>query len=439
MLPYTPLHHLLMRDLARPIVLTSGNRSDEPQCIENEDARRRLKGIADHWLMHDRAIVNRLDDSVARVVGGTSVLLRRARGHAPEPIRLPEGFAGAPRVLAMGAELKSTFCLVRRGEAILSQHIGDLEEAATHADYRGALGLYRRLFAFTPDIVAVDRHPDYLSTQWGRALAAEEGVRLVEVQHHHAHIAACLAEHGVSLSTRPVLGIVLDGLGLGENGELWGGEFLLADYLRFERLAAFASVPLIGGARAMREPWRNTFANMSQFIGWTEVVRRYPDVKIVRRLAAKPVGQLQRMLEQGVNVPPSSSAGRLFDAVAAALCVLRRRPTRGRRPSSSKRWPKARSTWRVTAIPATSRAARRSASAGRRCGRLSLTILSSAPRARSSPRAFTKGSSQRCAGLHAISPRAMGRVRQCFRVACFRTGFCSRASLKNCARLGSRS
>jgi hydrogenase maturation protein HypF len=321
MLPYTPLHHLLMRDLARPIVLTSGNRSDEPQCIENEDARRRLKGIADHWLMHDRAIVNRLDDSVARVVGGTSVLLRRARGHAPEPIRLPEGFAGAPRVLAMGAELKSTFCLVRRGEAILSQHIGDLEEAATHADYRGALGLYRRLFAFTPDIVAVDRHPDYLSTQWGRALAAEEGVRLVEVQHHHAHIAACLAEHGVSLSTRPVLGIVLDGLGLGENGELWGGEFLLADYLRFERLAAFASVPLIGGARAMREPWRNTFANMSQFIGWTEVVRRYPDVKIVRRLAAKPVGQLQRMLEQGVNVPPSSSAGRLFDAVAAALGV----------------------------------------------------------------------------------------------------------------------
>lgn len=321
MLPYTPLHHLLMRDLARPIVLTSGNRSDEPQCTGNDEARRRLSGIADHWLMHDRDIVNRLDDSVARVIDGAPAMLRRARGFAPDPIRLPAGFGEAPRVLAMGAELKSTFCLLRDGEAVLSQHIGDLEEAATHADYRAALALYRQLFAFEPEVVAVDCHPDYLSTQWGRAIAAEDGVALGEVQHHHAHVAACLAEHGIALSDPAVLGIVLDGLGLGEDGALWGGEILSCDYRSYERLAHFTPVALLGGSKAMREPWRNAFAHLHRFIGWSEVTARYADLDIVRRLAAKPLAPLERMLETGLNAPPSSSAGRLFDAVAAALGV----------------------------------------------------------------------------------------------------------------------
>lgn len=321
MLPYTPLHHLLMRDLSRPMVLTSGNRSDEPQCIHNDEGRRRLEGIADHWLMHDRDIVNRLDDSVTRVVAGAPVLLRRARGFAPEPIRLPEGFAEAPRVLAMGAELKSTFCLLRDGEAVLSQHIGDLEDAATHADYRSALALYRGMFAFAPDIVAVDRHPDYLSTQWGRALAAEDGTALDEVQHHHAHVAACLAEYGVALSDPPVLAIVLDGLGLGDDGALWGGEIFRCDYRSFERLAHFAPVALLGGAKAMREPWRNALAHLDRSVGWGEVAARYPQLDIVRLLAAKPLAPLQRMLETGLNAPPSNSAGRLFDAVAATLGV----------------------------------------------------------------------------------------------------------------------
>jgi hydrogenase maturation protein HypF len=319
MLPYTPLHHLLMRDLSRPIVLTSGNRSDEPQCTGNEEARRRLRGIADHWLMHDRDIVKRLDDSVARVVDGAPAMLRRARGFAPESIRLPDGFGAAPRVLAMGAELKSTFCLLRDGEAVLSQHIGDLEDAATHADYRAALELYRNLFDFTPGFVAVDCHPDYLSTQWGRALATEEGAALADVQHHHAHVAACLAEHGVPLSDPPVLAIVLDGLGLGDDGGLWGGEILRAGYRGFERLASFAPTALLGGAKAMREPWRNAFAHLDRFIGWGAVVQRYPNLDIVRRLAAKPLAPLQRMLETGLNAPLSSSAGRLFDAVAATL------------------------------------------------------------------------------------------------------------------------
>ncbi|AGK57356.1 (NiFe) hydrogenase maturation protein HypF [Hyphomicrobium denitrificans 1NES1] len=321
MLPYTPLHHLLMRDLARPIVLTSGNLSDEPQCTQNDAARMKLKGVADYWLMHDRDIVNRLDDSVLRRIDGAPVLLRRARGFAPEPIRLPEGFAAAPRVLAMGAELKSTFCLVRGGEAIVSQHIGDLEEAATHSDFRAALDLYRRLFAFTPDAVAVDRHPDYLSTQWGRSIAFDEGARLIAVQHHHAHVAACLAEHGVPVSTRPVLGVVLDGLGLGDDGGLWGGEFLLCDYTRYERLASFEPVPLLGGAKAMREPWRNAFAHIEQVMGWERVAERYPDFAITRLLREKPVDQLRRMIATKLNSPLSSSAGRVFDAVAAVLGV----------------------------------------------------------------------------------------------------------------------
>jgi len=321
MLPYTPLHHLLMRDLDRPIVLTSGNRSDEPQCVENGDARRRLSGIADVWLMHDRDIVSRLDDSVARLVLGAPSILRRARGYAPTPIRMPDGFADAPRVLALGAELKSSFCVLSSGQAMLSQHIGDLEDAATHDDYRAALRLYHKLFSFTPQVICVDQHPDYLSTQWGHALARETGARLVSVQHHHAHIAAVLAEHDVPLRTLPVLGIVLDGIGLGEEGELWGGEFLLADYRSFERLARFAPVPLVGGAKAMREPWRNAFAHLEQFIGWESVAARYAELDIVHLLRQKPIPALVRMIESGINAPPASSAGRLFDAAAAMLGI----------------------------------------------------------------------------------------------------------------------
>ena len=222
MLPYTPLHHLLMENLGRPIVLTSGNRSDEPQCVGNEEARERLAGIADYFLMHDRDIVNRLDDSVARVMAGKPRMLRRARGYAPTPLPLPPGFEDAPAVLAMGGELKSTFCLLKDGQAIVSQHMGDLEEAATHADYRRNLELYRNLYRFEPQIVAVDAHPDYISTKWGLALARDSGLPAISVQHHHAHIAAALGECGVPISAPPTLGIALDGLGLSEDGGALG-------------------------------------------------------------------------------------------------------------------------------------------------------------------------------------------------------------------------
>ncbi len=327
MLPYTPLHHVLMQHMQRPIVLTSGNLSDAPQCIGNDEARARLHGVADHFLLHDREIATRLDDSVVRIMDGAPRMLRRARGHAPRPIPLPAAFRNAPRILAMGGELKSTFCLLRDGQAILSQHLGDLEEAATLREYRRMIQHYRRLFDFDPERIVVDRHPGYLSTQVGRALADELGIPLVEAQHHHAHIAACMAEAGIRPEDAPVLGVALDGLGYGGDGTLWGGEFLLADYRRYRRLAHFQPVPMPGGAKAIHEPWRNTFAHLATVLEWDTVRARYGGLELIRFLEDRPLDTLIRMMERGVNSPLASSAGRLFDAVAAALGVCRERAT----------------------------------------------------------------------------------------------------------------
>ncbi len=324
MLPYTPLHHLLMRALEGPIVLTSGNRSDEPQVIDNDEARRRLAAIADHWLMHDRAIVNRLDDSVMRIDRTGPVVLRRARGFAPAPLRLDPTFADRPPVLAMGGELKATFCLLRNGEAVLSPHLGDLEEAATHADYRASLALYRQIFGFDPEIIAVDRHPDYLSSQWGAKLAAESGARLVPVQHHHAHLAACLAEHGVPAGEGRSLGIILDGLGLGDDGTIWGGELLLGGCDGFERAGHFLPVAMPGGAQAVREPWRNACAHLRAAFG-EDMAAVIAGTDFAAFLAGKPLAVVERMIATGLNSPLASSAGRLFDAVAAVMGVCRER------------------------------------------------------------------------------------------------------------------
>ncbi|MGE0082025.1 MAG: carbamoyltransferase HypF, partial [Thiohalomonadaceae bacterium] len=320
MLPYTPLHHLLMAALERPIVLTSGNRSDEPQVIDNEEARERLAGIADYWLMHDRAIVNRLDDSVARVVDGAPRLLRRARGYAPAPLSLHRDFAVAPPVLAMGADLKNSFCVLQHGRAVVSQHMGDLENPAARRDYRHNLDLYRSLFEHRPASIAVDLHPNYASTRLGREWAAQEGVPLVEVQHHHAHIAACMAEHGLAPDAR-VLGVALDGLGLGEHDEIWGGEFLLADYRRFTRLARFAPVAMPGGNRASVEPWRNAVAHLHQAFGWEETAARFPQLPLLRFAEPARTAPLVQMIDKGINSPRASSCGRLFDAVAATLGI----------------------------------------------------------------------------------------------------------------------
>ena len=316
MLANTPLHHLLLQDVDRPIVLTSGNLSDEPQCIANEEARERLGGIADAILMHDRDIVRRVDDSVVRVMAGAARVLRRARGFAPAPIALADGFAAAPAVLAMGGELKNAFCLLRDGQAVLSHHMGDLDDALTFGDYTRSIEQYCALFEHVPRAVAVDLHPDYLPSKLGRERADAAGLRLIEVQHHHAHIAACMAENGLEPGVGPILGVALDGLGYGADGTFWGGEFLLADYTRFERLACFKPVAMPGGARAVREPWRGLYAHL-------RAADVDADSTLGGFLAGKPLLTLDGMIERGVNAPLASSCGRLFDAVAAAIGICR--------------------------------------------------------------------------------------------------------------------
>ncbi|TYC60694.1 carbamoyltransferase HypF [Rhodobacterales bacterium] len=320
LLPYTPLHHLLLRQVAGPLVLTSGNLSEEPQAITNEDARGRLAEFADCLLMHNREIVNRLDDSVVSVFDAGPQILRRARGYAPAPLSLPDTFARMPPVLAMGGELKSAFCMLSDGRAILSQHLGDLEEAATHGEYRRTLDLYQRIFRFDPAVIAVDAHPDYLSTQWGKTLASDTGCRIVQVQHHHAHLAACLADNSVPAGEETSLGLVLDGLGLGSDGTIWGGEILLGGYRGFERVGHFQPVPLPGGAQAVRQPWRNLAAHLRAAFG-SDYLRAVPDGPLRERMLSKQLPVLDRMMERGLNAPLSSSAGRLFDAVAAALGI----------------------------------------------------------------------------------------------------------------------
>ncbi len=320
MLPYSPLHHLIMAGLDAPIVLTSGNRSEEPQCIGNDDSRERLAGIADVFLLHDRDIVNRVDDSVIRLIAGAPAVVRRARGYAPTSLRLPRGFGAAPPVLGCGGELKNTFCLLKDGSAILSQHLGDLENAAANAAYRETLDLYLELFGHQPRVVAIDAHPEYLPSKFGRERAAGGGgCRLVTVQHHHAHLAACLAENGVALDTDQVVGLALDGIGYGDDGTLWGGEFLLVDYRGYRRLGALASVPMPGGTRAIREPWRMAYAHLTRSCEWSRVESEYGDLPFFRALTDKPLRTLSGMMASGFNSPMTSSCGRLFDAVAAVV------------------------------------------------------------------------------------------------------------------------
>ena len=322
MLPYTPLHHLLMADIDHPVVMTSGNLSNWPQCIDNDDALSRLEGLADYWLLHDRDIRNRLDDSVARVVNHQPRILRRSRGYAPAPLALPPGFEQAPDLLAFGAELKNTFCLIKDGQAILSQHMGDLENRHTFEDYEKNLRLYQQLFEHQPKALVIDQHPEYLSSKQGRQQSESSGLALIEVQHHHAHIAACLAENQWPLSGGKVLGIALDGLGYGAAGELWGGEFLLADYTGFQRLARFKPIALPGATQAMREPWRNTYAHLQAALS-PEEWQHHHALPLIDFLNHKPRQTLDAMLRKGINSPKASSCGRLFDAVAAALDICR--------------------------------------------------------------------------------------------------------------------
>jgi len=308
MLPYTPLHHLLLGMADVPLVVTSGNRSDEPIACEDGDALSRLRGIADLFLVHDRPIQVRCDDSIARVARGGPMVIRRARGHVPLAIALPH--EGARPILAVGGELKSAFALVRGRDAFLSQHLGDLADERAWRAWVDAVAHFQRLLGLAPGIVAHDLHPGYRSTVYARSL---EGVERIAVQHHHAHIASCLADNG--LDTR-VIGVAWDGTGYGADGHVWGGEFLVADVAGYERAGHLEDVPLPGGDAAIREPWRMAAVFLREAYGDAMAGL---DLDFVRRLDRSAWRVLTRAIERGLNAPPTSSAGRLFDAVASLL------------------------------------------------------------------------------------------------------------------------
>jgi hydrogenase maturation protein HypF len=312
MLPYTPLHHLLLGAGFAALVMTSGNLSEEPIAIDNGEAFRRLSGIADGFLDHDRDICLRSDDSVVRRVAGETRLLRRSRGFVPVPVFLRSSL---PPVLALGAELKSTVCLTKGDQAFLSQHIGDLENLATYEFFGKAIDHLRRILAVTPQLVACDLHPDYLSTRF-----AEEQTEapVVRVQHHHAHVAACMAEHKLEGA---VIGLACDGTGYGPDGAVWGGEVLVADACGFTRAAHLAYVPMPGAAAAVREPWRMAVSYLEDAYGEDAGDLRLP---ALAGIGAERLRVIRRMIAKRVNSPPTSSLGRLFDGVAA-LCGLRGR------------------------------------------------------------------------------------------------------------------
>ena len=312
LLPPTPLHHLLLEAFGGPLVMTSGNRAGEPQAIGHAEARSQLGPFVDGFLLHDRTIARRLDDSLVLPAAGAARLLRRARGHAPASLPMPPGLAGAPPVAAYGGQLKAALCLTADGRALLSQHLGDLDDAATAQEFARAERDYALLVATAPEVIACDLHPDYRSTAHAEARARELGAPLERVQHHHAHVASAMAEARWPVDAGPVLGVVLDGLGLGDDGTVWGGEFLLCDYSSFARLASLRPVPLPGGDAAQREPWRNLVAQLDG-CGLAAAADRL--------LPGRPLGLLRAAVAGGINAPLSSSAGRLFDAVAAAVGV----------------------------------------------------------------------------------------------------------------------
>ncbi|MBD3306027.1 carbamoyltransferase HypF [candidate division KSB3 bacterium] len=314
MLPYTPLHYLLFERLSTDaLVLTSGNRSEEPICIGNDAACESLAEIADAFLVYNREIHNRSDDSVASVVRGTPRLLRRSRGWVPEPIAMPFPVEG---IIAVGAELKNCFCVGKGIQAILSQHIGDLKNREIYTFYQEAIERFTRLFRVEPELIACDLHPDYLSTRYAQA----SGLPTVPVQHHHAHIASCLAEFNLD---EPVIGISFDGTGLGDDRKIWGGECLICDLTEYERFSHLEYVPMPGGDKAAEEPWRMGIAYLYQTFGKDF---RHLELPFLRQLDMQKVDLLVQAMERGINCPQTSSVGRLFDAVAAMinLCLVAR-------------------------------------------------------------------------------------------------------------------
>jgi hydrogenase maturation protein HypF len=335
MLPYTPLHHILLRDVGRPLVMTSGNLSEEPIAQSNDEARRRLAPLADAFLLHNRDIYARYDDSVvykgqgARDEGQAPIhqstnspstqFIRRSRGYAPFPVRLP---FQTGQILAVGAELKNTFCLTRDDFAFVSQHIGDMENLETLEHFEQSIELFKHLFRIEPDVIAHDLHPDYFSTKYANEQMRKSPISQstnLPIQHHHAHIAACLADNGWTLDDGPVIGVAWDGTGYGLDGHIWGGEWLVGGYRGFERVAHLEYLPMPGGDAAILNPWRlalgYVYALSGQVPGLPGISEQEPGI------APQAMHIVRQQVERGLNTPLTSAVGRLFDAVAALIGV----------------------------------------------------------------------------------------------------------------------
>ncbi len=318
MLPYTPLHHILLGELGHPVVATSGNLSDEPICIDEREAVARLQGIADVFLVHNRPIVRHIDDSIARVLLGRELVMRRARGYAPLPVQLTG--AGETSVLAVGAHLKNTVALAVGANVFIGQHIGDLETRQSLDAFRKVSADLPRLYEVKPSVIACDLHPDYFSTKEAHASSLD----VMEVQHHHAHILSCMAENQLD---GEVLGVSWDGTGYGTDGTVWGGEFLLCSGVGFKRFASFRTFQLPGGEKAIKEPRRSAAGLLFEAFG-EDIFQQ----KTLSPLAAFTVAELsvvQQMLKRGVNAPRTSSVGRLFDAVASIIGLRHRNSFEG--------------------------------------------------------------------------------------------------------------
>jgi len=310
MLPYTPLHHILLHEIDLPLVMTSGNYSEEPIASSNEEALHKLKHIADYFLVHDRDIYSRYDDSVVMVEKNVPLIVRRARGYAPYPVALPFDMK---QIMACGAELKNTFCLTRDKYAFISQHIGDMENEETLEHFEETLKIYCRLFRIKPELIACDMHPDYLPVRWAENRAKADGLPLIRVQHHHAHVVSCMAENSIF---PPVIGVAMDGTGYGTDGHIWGGEFLIADYKSFRRAAHLEYLPLPGGEAAIARPYRTAIGYLYQLFG-----DGLPFSTWFKGVSPAEIDLIMQQVKKGINSPLTSSCGRLFDAVSALLGI----------------------------------------------------------------------------------------------------------------------